>query len=244
MAAAAGATHRSRSAGSTRSSGCATARSRRSAPGERTPAFMREDRRSGSRLRSDGGSVQHKLRRALNAVLPADVWVAAAIEMRDDFHARYSAVSRRYSYYVGTDEEARSPFRGRYELAFAAALGPGRALMRRPPSRAGRPLLSRLRRPGHGARARRPPLPHQSRARGSDRRAGCVFEIEANRFLASHGAISRRHDARRRLRPAAGERSSRRCSGRPTTRGLAARAGARALPRRVTYPRELYADVE
>src|SRR3954466_13340680 len=47
-----------------------------------------------------------KLRRALNAVLPSDVWVAQAIEMTDAFHARYSAVSRRYSYYVGTDDEA------------------------------------------------------------------------------------------------------------------------------------------
>src|SRR5205814_1681346 len=44
-----------------------------------------------------------KLRRALNAVLPADVWVARAAEMKPEFHARYSAVSRRYHYYVGTD---------------------------------------------------------------------------------------------------------------------------------------------
>src|SRR5215218_9751549 len=39
------------------------------------------------------GDVQ-KLRRALNAVLPSDVWVAAAFDMRDEFHARYSALSR------------------------------------------------------------------------------------------------------------------------------------------------------
>lgn len=57
------------------------------------------------------------LRRALNAVLPADVWVAASHEMRPDFHARYSATARRYSYYVGTDDAARSPFRRRYEHA-------------------------------------------------------------------------------------------------------------------------------
>jgi len=43
------------------------------------------------------------LRRALNAMLPEDVWVAAAYDMRPEFHARYSAISRRYSYYVGTD---------------------------------------------------------------------------------------------------------------------------------------------
>ncbi len=57
------------------------------------------------------------LRRALNAVLPKDVWVASAHEMRAEFHARYSATARRYSYYVGTDDAARSPFRRRYEHA-------------------------------------------------------------------------------------------------------------------------------
>ncbi len=62
------------------------------------------------------------LRRALNAVLPEDVWVAAAHEMRPDFHARHSAIGRRYSYYVGTDDAARSPFRRRTEFPFAFTL--------------------------------------------------------------------------------------------------------------------------
>ncbi|MEX2325470.1 MAG: tRNA pseudouridine(38-40) synthase TruA [Gemmatimonadaceae bacterium] len=57
------------------------------------------------------------LRRALNATLPGSIWVAAAHEMSDAFHARYSAVARRYSYRVGLDEEAWSPFRRRYEWA-------------------------------------------------------------------------------------------------------------------------------
>jgi tRNA pseudouridine38-40 synthase len=64
------------------------------------------------------------LRRALNAVLPDDVWVAAAHEMRDDFHARYSAVARRYSYAVGLDEAAASPFRRRYEWAYRRPVDP------------------------------------------------------------------------------------------------------------------------
>src|SRR4051812_26902971 len=63
-----------------------------------------------------------QLRRAMNAVLPSDVWVAKAIEMRPEFHARYSAASRRYSYLIGTDDEARSPFRRRFELAFPRAI--------------------------------------------------------------------------------------------------------------------------
>lgn len=56
------------------------------------------------------------LRRSMNAILPDDVWIAAAFEMRDEFHPRYSAVSRSYSYFVGTDDLASSPFRRRYEL--------------------------------------------------------------------------------------------------------------------------------
>jgi tRNA pseudouridine38-40 synthase len=63
-----------------------------------------------------------QLRRAMNAVLPSDVWVASAAEMRPEFHARYSAASRRYSYSIGTDDEANSPFRRRFELAFTRAL--------------------------------------------------------------------------------------------------------------------------
>jgi tRNA pseudouridine38-40 synthase len=59
-----------------------------------------------------------ELRRALNAVLPRDVWVAAAAEMQPGFHARYSAVSRRYAYYVGIDGDAESPFRRQREYAF------------------------------------------------------------------------------------------------------------------------------
>src|SRR5689334_4096112 len=58
------------------------------------------------------------LRKALNAVLPDDVWVSAAYEMKPEFHARYSATARRYGYYVGTDAEANSPFRRRSEYAF------------------------------------------------------------------------------------------------------------------------------
>ena len=57
------------------------------------------------------------LRRSMNAILPDDVWIAAAFEMRDEFHPRYSAISRSYSYFVGTDDLASSPFRRRYELA-------------------------------------------------------------------------------------------------------------------------------
>lgn len=66
-----------------------------------------------------------ELRRALNAVLPRDVWVAAAAEMRPEFHARYSALARRYAYHVGIDDDADSPFRRACEYAFRHALDLG-----------------------------------------------------------------------------------------------------------------------
>ncbi len=122
-----------------------------------------------------------KLRRALNAVLPDDVWVAAAVEMREDFHARYSAVSRRYSYYVGTDEAAHSPFRGRYELAF------GQPLVRGALDAAAAHLAGEHCFRGFAVLGTAPAHDdHRCRvaeARWADRPGGLVFEVEANRFL-------------------------------------------------------------
>ena len=57
------------------------------------------------------------LHRALNALLPRDCWVASVNPMHAGFHARKSAVSRRYRYDIGLDDEAASPFRSRYEWA-------------------------------------------------------------------------------------------------------------------------------
>ena len=122
-----------------------------------------------------------KLRRALNAILPRDVWVAGATEMQETFHARYSAVSRRYSYYVGTDEEARSPFRDRYELAFGqplerGALDAAAAQLEGDHCFRGFAVVGTA--PAHDD--------HRclvTRAGWSDRPGGLVFAIEANRFL-------------------------------------------------------------
>ena len=121
------------------------------------------------------------LRRALNAVLPDDVWVASAHAMRDDFHARYSAIARRYSYYVGTDAAAASPFRRRTEWSVA-----------RPIDRAALAEGARLITGEHcfrafAVRGTAPPSDHHRcvvhDALWRDREGGLVFEIEANRFL-------------------------------------------------------------
>lgn len=121
------------------------------------------------------------LRRALNAVLPEDVWVAAAHEMRPDFHARYSALSRRYCYYVGTDEGAHSPFRRRLEYPVGFALD-REALGRAASAIAGEHSFLAFavkgtapRDDGHRCNV--------SVSKWEDRPGGLVFIIEANRFL-------------------------------------------------------------
>ncbi len=121
------------------------------------------------------------LRRALNAVLPHDIWVAASHAMRDDFHARYSATARRYSYYVGTDEEAASPFRRPTEWAI------GRPLDRAALDDAARRILGTHAFRAFAVRGTAPPDDDHrctiTHAAWRERTGGLVFEIEANRFL-------------------------------------------------------------
>lgn len=122
-----------------------------------------------------------RLRRALNAILPDDLWVAAAHEMVPDFHARFDATARAYRYHVATVETGRSPFRRRWTWALgreldAAVLDACAALL-----------------PGeHGFRgfAVRGTAPADDDHRCAVERAawlpteeGVVFEIRANRFL-------------------------------------------------------------
>lgn len=57
------------------------------------------------------------LRRAMNAILPEDIWIASSHRMQPAFHPRRSAIARRYGYLVGTDDAAVSPFRRRFEWA-------------------------------------------------------------------------------------------------------------------------------
>jgi tRNA pseudouridine38-40 synthase len=123
----------------------------------------------------------HKLRRALNALLPDDVWVAAAYEMQPDFHARYSAVARAYSYRIGTDDRARSPFRSRWEWGVAEALD------RRLLDEAAGILLGDHCFRGYAVRGTAPERDNHRCdvrvARWRERDGGLTFEITANRFL-------------------------------------------------------------
>lgn len=65
-----------------------------------------------------------ELRRALNAVLPNDVWVVRAEAVPRSFHARYDAIGRAYVYRVGVDESAHSPFLRRWCWPLGRALAP------------------------------------------------------------------------------------------------------------------------
>ncbi|CAN5672947.1 tRNA pseudouridine(38-40) synthase TruA [soil metagenome] len=54
------------------------------------------------------------LRRAINALLPPDVWIAGAWRVDPRFHPRYDAISRSYLYRVGLAERTASPFHARW----------------------------------------------------------------------------------------------------------------------------------
>ena len=62
------------------------------------------------------------LRRAVNALLPRDIWVERVHPMRPGFDARRCATARRYRYVIGTDAGGRSPFRRPFEWALGRPL--------------------------------------------------------------------------------------------------------------------------
>lgn len=123
------------------------------------------------------------LLRALNALLSRDIWVERLHAMRPGFHARNSAVARRYRYVIGTDAAAHSPFRRRYEWALGRPLDEAR-LARAATLLAGEHDFRGLAATRAGSRR-----PHyRSRvalAQWAPRTdgAGVTFTIEADRFL-------------------------------------------------------------
>jgi tRNA pseudouridine38-40 synthase len=122
-----------------------------------------------------------QLRRAMNALLPSDVWIANAIEMRPEFHARYSAIARRYGYHVGTDDEANSPFRRRFELVFTKPIERA-ALDRAAASIVGDHCFRAF-----AVRGTAPDRDDHrcivTTSRWLDRAGGLLYSVQANRFL-------------------------------------------------------------
>ena len=51
-----------------------------------------------------------ELKKALNAVLPSDIWIPAVTRVPEAFHPRFDARARTYTYRIGTSPEANSPF--------------------------------------------------------------------------------------------------------------------------------------
>jgi tRNA pseudouridine38-40 synthase len=101
--------------------------------------------------------------------------------MHDRFHARYDATSRRYTYYLGTDEASRSPFRRRYEWALGRPVDAGLL------DAAAAVLVGEH---AFWAFAVRGTAPEDDAHRCTvttacwrERDGGYAFEIEANRFL-------------------------------------------------------------
>lgn len=123
------------------------------------------------------------MQRALNALLPRDVWVERVHPMRAGFDARRNALARRYRYVIGSDAAARSPFRRPYEWALGRSLDVA-LLERAAESLPGEHDFRGLAATGAGSGR-----PHyRSRvalARWAPRTegAGVTFTIEADRFL-------------------------------------------------------------
>jgi tRNA pseudouridine38-40 synthase len=52
-----------------------------------------------------------EMRRALNAVVPDEVWIEKLTETSREFHPRYDATARRYEYFLATGSGSASPLR-------------------------------------------------------------------------------------------------------------------------------------
>jgi tRNA pseudouridine38-40 synthase len=122
-----------------------------------------------------------ELQRALNAVLPRDIWVAAAAPASDTFHARYDAVARGYAYRVGTAPISRSPFRRRWCWPLGYALAVERLNDAAVRGSRGRTRSERLRR--RASRSEASGALCMCRSGGSTASAVLVFHVVANRFL-------------------------------------------------------------
>ena len=156
--------------------------------GHRTPALGAGRTDTGVHARGQGVGFAlpepwspEAARRALNALLPRDVWVERVHVMQPDFHARKSATARLYQYVVGTDGAARSPFRRPYEWALDrsldfAALQAAAALIRGEHDFRGL-CAAGAAKPHH--RCRVALAEWAPRTDG----AGVVFTVEADRFL-------------------------------------------------------------
>jgi tRNA pseudouridine38-40 synthase len=120
------------------------------------------------------------LRRALNGLLPRDCWVEAVHPMLAGFHARKSALTRRYRYDIGLDEASASPFRRPFEWALGKSLDAellGEAARRVRGEHDFRAFAAKADKPHHRCHLVLAEWEIRPRARG------VTFHVEADRFL-------------------------------------------------------------
>lgn len=120
-----------------------------------------------------------RLRRALEAVLPKDVWVVEAYDVPLAFHARYDAVARGYVYRVGTRPIATSPFLRRWCWPVREALEP-RVLTAAAERILGEHAFRAFAKAGQPERGERCLV---LRSSWTEWKAGLEYRVVANRFL-------------------------------------------------------------
>jgi tRNA pseudouridine38-40 synthase len=127
------------------------------------------------------GWASDELLRAMNALLPADVWTARVGAAPPGFDARRDARARRYRYLIGCDAASRSPFRHPYEWALGHRLD-AELLARTALEIAGTHDFRALSAIGQEKPHYRCAVSHATwRAREAG--VGYIFEVEADRFL-------------------------------------------------------------
>lgn len=119
------------------------------------------------------------LHRALNAMLPHDIWVETVRAVPGDFHPRYDPLSRSYEYRVGTSVEAASPFHRRWCWSLGTALDEG-ALAESATRLVGEHSFRAFAKSGQPERGY---TCRVSEATWSAWELGVVFRITADRFL-------------------------------------------------------------
>lgn len=119
------------------------------------------------------------LHRALNALLPDDIWTESVVEAAAAFHARYDAVARGYIYRVGTLPSAHSPFRRRWCWPLGQALETER-LEEAAARLVGTHSFQSFTRTGQPERGYRCTV---HRSQWASREAGLDYRVIADRFL-------------------------------------------------------------
>jgi len=120
-----------------------------------------------------------QLRRALNSTLPDDLWIQIVRAVTSDFHPRYDALTRTYTYSVGSSPQSASPFQRRWCWALCEQLD--RSLLAEAaahlPGEHSFEAFSKAGQPERGDRCR------ISAATWSDWELGARFTVSADRYL-------------------------------------------------------------